>query len=101
MRLRPATFHEVLRAFWPSKGRQRAVVAGYEALAAHPETLADIALRGSVFQAVPPDEGDRQAAVIEGRRQMALEIIKAAGQDPIEIYRQIETYHQSKTGERT
>jgi hypothetical protein len=70
-------------AYWPNAARRWKVLNGYRGI--DKETLADIALRNSVF--APIREGDaHKAAIAEGRRQCALEIFKLANVDVSELF---------------
>lgn len=69
-------------AFW---GRNADPVhAQYRALAGQKALMADIALRGGVYTAEFVAD-PRQAAVNEGRRAIALEILTLAGTEPDEL----------------
>lgn len=86
----PAQIRWFLTA-WRDPGRRRAAATGYGVLRERPLTLADIALRGSVFGPT----GGRDAVELaraEGRRELALEIIRLAGADPGQLLRLIEQY---------
>lgn len=61
---------------------RRQVAADYARLGGMPKLLADIALRGGVFQPAPPARDLWEAGIAEGRRQFALETIRIAGTDP-------------------
>lgn len=71
-----------LRQAWPNVQKRAHVVDGYRALGLNRLLLADIALRGSVFDAHPAVANLYEAGVAEGRRQMALEIIRLCDADP-------------------
>lgn len=72
-----------LAYFWPVLHERRQLVAEYARLAGMKLLLADIAKRGGVFTAGHVPAGDVFAAgVAEGRRQVALELIRTAGTDP-------------------
>jgi hypothetical protein len=83
---------------WPNRGNRRAIADAYLALKHNRLLLADIALRGSVFTGnyttglTPFDAG-----VAEGRRQFALEIIRAAEEDPHGLYPLIERAYPKPT----
>lgn len=75
---------------WPSSKPRAEVVHDYLAIGQHKHFLADLALRGSVYGPchVP---GDPQTSLVnEGRRQLALEIIKLAGEHPDSLFALIE-----------
>ena len=72
---------------WRDRGKGRAVADAYLALKHQRLLLADIALRGSVFTGnYTPGLSPFDAGVAEGRRQVALEIIRAAEEDPHGLY---------------
>lgn len=77
-----------LRTMWPR--RWRAVVSDYSALREHRHLLADIALRGGVYSSFPPKAEVFEAGWREGRRSLALEIIKAADTDPAKLMELVE-----------
>ena len=84
---------------WPNKARRLRVLESYIALKKMPELLADIALRGGLMApAAPPDTTPYQGGVLEGRRQVATEILKLAGEDFESLYRIVERPQQ---GDRT
>ena len=74
-----------LRAFWPNLRERRQLVADYQQLGRMRILLADIAKRGSVFSAGRQHGDLWSAGVDEGRRQIALELIRTAGLDPAEL----------------
>ena len=72
-----------LKAKWRDPGQRAQVIHEYAALGQMRHLQADIAHRGYVFTVPQPAPADfYQAGVIEGRRQLALELIRAAGTDP-------------------
>lgn len=77
------------RATWPEANRRRVVLEQYRYLGTQHALLADIALRANLFQPIRA-ENDRQAAIEEGRRQLALEIFKTANTDIELLWAQIE-----------
>jgi hypothetical protein len=77
------------RATWPDPGRRRIVLEQYRDLGSKHALLADIALRANLFAPIRA-ETDRQAAIEEGRRQLALEIFKTAKTDIDLLWAQIE-----------
>ncbi|KQW22142.1 hypothetical protein ASC80_01725 [Afipia sp. Root123D2] len=85
-------------AMWPDGGRRRVVLEQYRMLGTQRALLADIALRANLFGPIRA-ETDRQAAIEEGRRQLALEIFKTAKTDIDQLWEQIEK-RPSKRGER-
>jgi hypothetical protein len=66
------------RTYWPQKTMRDDVLRQYQSLQQKPLFLQDIALRGSIFQPIPPGP---YAERMEGRRQLALEIIAISGMD--------------------
>lgn len=85
------------RAAWPDASRRRLVLEQYRTLGTQHALLADIALRANLFQPIRA-ENDRQAAIEEGRRQLALEIFKTAKTDIDLLWSQIEK-RPSNSGE--
>ena len=78
-----------LVAAWRSPRQREAVARAYLGLRTQPLLLADIALRGSVFQ--PTGLTDPIAiAKNEGRRELALEIINLAKTDPASLFAQLD-----------
>ncbi len=73
---------EPLRKFWPDWRQRRQLVAEYQQLGRMKAVLADIAKRGSVFNAGQPHRDMWEAGIAEGRRQIALELIRTASLDP-------------------
>lgn len=71
------------RAFWPHDGARRAALAQYATLG--DEFLADVALRGAIWQAAPAGLSPYDAGVFEGRRQVALEILRVKHADPMRL----------------
>lgn len=84
--------------YWPDKSRRRVLFEQYRDLGTKKTLLADIALRANVFAPIRA-ETDRQAWIEEGRRQLALEIIKTAQTDLDQLWDLIER-RPSKTGEK-
>lgn len=66
------------RTYWPRHDERDAVLREYQSLQHKQLFLQDIALRGSIFQPIPPGP---HAERMEGRRQLALEIIQLSGMD--------------------
>lgn len=77
------------RKVWPG-GRWRRVLDEYRALRAYKGMLADIAVRGGIYS-THFIASEREAAFMEGRRALALEIIDLAGMDPDKLRTLIET----------
>lgn len=68
---------------WPRDPDRRQVLAEYAQLGRMQRLLADVALRGGVFRPSAADPANLFAAgIVEGRRQLALELIRTAGTDP-------------------
>ncbi|CAM5767159.1 Bbp19 family protein [Bosea minatitlanensis] len=74
-----------LRAFWPNLRERRQLVAEYQQLGRMRILLADIAKRGGIFSAGPRQPDLYAAGVAEGRRQIALELIRTSGLEPAEL----------------
>ncbi|MDE2579960.1 MAG: hypothetical protein KGL46_14245 [Hyphomicrobiales bacterium] len=75
------------RQMWPDDTARRVVVAEYEAIGRQKHALADIALRGGVYSVdATPVASLYDAGVREGRRQMALEIIRICNADPAQLF---------------
>ena len=68
-------------AVWRTRPRVEAVARQYQQLGAMPELVADIAARGSMFRASPPEDA-LKLAFEQGRRSLALEIVELAQIDP-------------------
>jgi len=66
-------------------GRARDVAAEYRSLAAKKNLLADIAVRGGVFDPAPAPQHPQKLAWHEGRRSLALEILHFARADAMDI----------------
>lgn len=83
---------------WPGAARRHRVMQGYVALGQErPELVTDIALRGGLFAAVPiAVQAPYQAGVLEGRRQMALEIVRLSHLSFDELYRLVEPLTSTK-----
>ncbi len=77
-----------LRQVWPRKAA--AVVSDYLAVGTHKHFLADVLLRGNVYRPHPPTDSLYQAGVLEGRRQLAIEITSLAGDRPERLWSFIE-----------
>ncbi len=67
---------------WRASSDRRQVLAEYAQLGRMRLLLADIALRGGVFRPIPAAADLYQAGIAEGRRQLALELIRTAGTEP-------------------
>lgn len=88
-----------LLAAWREPGRRRAVATGYGVLRERPLTLADIALRGGLYA----PSGARDAIALaraEGRRELALEIIKLASADPVDLLKLIDRFETPTKDDR-
>jgi hypothetical protein len=80
-----------LRQIWPRKAGLDAVIADYQTVGTLKHFLTDLALRGFVWTVHPrPPEGLFEAGLREGRRELALEVIRTAGERPENLYRWIE-----------
>lgn len=77
-----------LNRVWPKTAD--AVVREYLVVGQQKKFLADVALRGAVFSACHVPGDPYSSAVAEGRRQLALEIIKLAGEDAGRLFALIE-----------
>lgn len=78
-----------LRDMWGAQKR-RDLIGQYSAIGAQYKlALADIALRGLVYSDIEAAT-DRQTFINIGRRQLALEILEAASQDPGILFQLIE-----------
>ncbi|MBN8532450.1 MAG: hypothetical protein J0L51_00035 [Rhizobiales bacterium] len=83
------------QAFWRNRGPdQRAVLDQWQRLGQLPLVVQDIALRGGVFSPAhrdppAPPVTETEILIHEGRRQLALEIIKHAGLDAASVWRSI------------
>lgn len=72
-----------LREMWPRDADKRALLADYGRLKDMPHFLADLALRAGVWRGAARVPGDIFGdGISEGRRLMALEIIKLAKAPP-------------------
>lgn len=70
-----------LRQVWPHNHDQ--LIGEYAAIGAqHKLFLADVAQRGLLFSDVHARGDDTQTMINIGRRELALEIIEACGQEP-------------------
>ena len=80
-----------LYQMWPSPGLRYGVAADYAAIGAqHKLFLADVALRGGVYREWD-EKSDGALANFNGRRELALEIIKTAKVDPDLLFASIPT----------
>lgn len=87
-----------LREAWPNIEKRRRVVDAYRALGINRLLLADIAMRGGVYSVAAEPATVFAAGVNEGRRQMALEILKLCDADPALLLGVVE---RKPTGDRT
>lgn len=87
-----------LRRVWPSSIKRARVIRAYIELGRSPELLADIALRGSVWSPLHVPGDPVSTAYNVGRRDLALEIVKLAGSDPVVLFNEIEKLVQQKQG---
>lgn len=67
---------------WPFPERRARLAAEYQTLRGLDHALADIGLRGSLWDSAPRGLNAYDAGVFEGRRQMALEIFRVVEADP-------------------
>lgn len=89
-----------LERVWPSVMNRQAVMRDYASVGQLRHFLADVALRGSVWGPCHVPGDDRTSAVNEGRRQLALEILKLAGEEPTRLFTLIERSPASQTRAR-
>lgn len=75
---------------WPTDENRRLVVHGYEDMGRAPLLLADIALQGGLFADNTGARDSYELAILEGRRQMAVRIVKAANADPALLFQYFE-----------
>lgn len=77
---------------WRSGFARRRVIEGYEALGRHhPETMADILFRAGVFQpAHAPGQDAATTQWNDGRKSLALEILRMANADPLALLNEAE-----------
>ncbi len=73
------------QAMWPTDSKRALVVDGYRALAHNKLLLTDIALRAGLFQEDGEEKTLYRCGVEAGRRELALEIVKAAETDPMAL----------------
>jgi hypothetical protein len=82
------------REIWPRKASRDATIADYQSAGRLKHFLTDVALRGFVFTPHPRPAGGGvdlfEAGRREGRRELALEIIRTAGENPGDLYRFVE-----------
>lgn len=78
--------HFVVR--WPRKCRE--VAQNYLVVRECPYFLADVMLRGGVMSAPEAGLSTFDAGVKEGRRQLAVEILRLAGEDPLRLWAIVE-----------
>lgn len=84
--MKPVPLPTWLNKLWPFDAGRRAVVGDYVAIGSqHKHFLADVALRGGVFRAFDP-AADGTLEGFNGRRELALEIIKIARIDPQHLF---------------
>lgn len=84
MRINPVAWFAQM---WPFDSGRRAVLADYAAVGAqHKHFLTDVALRGGVYGDGHDDASLYQAGKFEGRRELALELIKLCKVDPDQLF---------------
>lgn len=74
--------HKALHAFWPALADRRQCALEYAELGKMKRLQADILLRGGVYVVGGLPRDPYHAGLLEGRRQLALEIVRTAGTDP-------------------
>ena len=83
MRVNPVAW---FRQIWPHVDGRRAVISDYVAIGSgHKHFLADVALRGGVYRAFDP-ASDGTLENFNGRRELALELIKLCRVHPQELW---------------
>lgn len=83
---------------WRRKHNRSTVAFAYETLGReHRELLADIALRGGVFDSSMPKTAD-EAMFRAGVRSVALDIIKNARIDPVKLLDAVEEFDKQRKG---
>lgn len=87
-----------LKQVWPNAQRRRYLIGEYAAVAQHKLFLTDVAQRGLVFSDVHARGDDTQTFVNIGRRELALEILEACGQDPRLLIDLVEKPEKKETG---
>src|SRR5262245_20285690 len=81
---------------WPTHSERYAVMADYAAIGAqHHHFLADLALRAGVYRNFHP-ASDRTLEHFNGRRELALEVIKLCKVDPNVLFASIPTAKPAK-----
>ena len=75
---------------WPRETGRRAVLSDFATVGTLKHFLADLALRGNVFSGHPVTDSLYQLGRMEGRRELALEVIQLAGQEPQALWAYIE-----------
>lgn len=78
--------HFVVR--WPRK--VRAVYSDYLVVRECKHFLADLVVRGGVMSVPPAGLSDHDAGVWEGRRQLAVELLRALEEDPRRLFAIVE-----------
>lgn len=78
------------REVWPRDAGRQAVISDYATVGQCRHFLTDVAIRGSVFAPFGDVTDALQLARLEGRRELALEIIRTAGEEPGALYRYVE-----------
>jgi hypothetical protein len=87
---------------WPRAAGRLSLLRQWSAMSELKHVLADIALRGGVYSAKQYVPGDVfGAGVLEGRRQLALEIIETADVPYDQLYALVEKAAPTTSNERT
>lgn len=88
------------RMWSPAKAQM--IAADYASVgAAHQAMLLDIAARGGLFSKAPPGVDPTTLAILEGRRQLAIETIELARLSPEELFGMMPQLPDSNTGDRS
>ena len=79
----------LIPAFWRQRAHRHAVAGEYLALASRPLLLADLGLRGGLWNGDLAPTPEAQAYA-QGRRSIVLEIMKLAKADASQVYDYLE-----------
>lgn len=90
-----------LRQVWPNVQRRRYLIGEYAAVAQQKLFLTDVAQRGLLFSDVHARGDDTQTFVNIGRRELALEILEACGQDAMRLIDLVEKPERPEKKETT
>lgn len=81
---------EWFRQAWPYEAEKRALAAEYSLMrATMPLVVADIMLRGGVFGTHGTVRNEYEAGRLEGRREMAVELLRIIEADPRDVFKRI------------